>query len=84
LSSDPELTSLVPVFGESDRFGTYEKVKLGADVASVAASTTGVGAAVSFTAEVALAGNGMTAKERGIWFLTLQILEAQVDHVASE
>jgi hypothetical protein len=71
-------------FFEANRFGTYEKVKLGVDAASFVASFTGIGAAVNIAAEVTPAGNGMFARERGIRILTRQILEARVDQVVSK
>jgi RHS repeat-associated protein len=64
---------------------TYEFVKGTVDAGLAYGSYYyGAGAAASFALEVTPAGNGMTAKERGIRFLTRQILEAQVDKVVSQ
>ena len=64
---------------------TYEGVKIGTDLALGGLSYFyGIGAAASFALEVAPAGKGLFAKERGIRILTRQILEAQVDQVVNQ
>ena len=70
---------------DNDPVRTYEIVKGAVDAGLAYGSYYyGAGAVASFALEVTPAGNGLTAKERGIRFLTRRILEAQVDQVASQ
>jgi len=83
------VTSLLASTGseaaESDPVGTYEVMKGAVDAGFAYGSYYyGAGAVASFALEVTPVGNGLTAKERGIRFLTRRILEAQVDQVVSQ
>jgi RHS repeat-associated protein len=75
--------SIYSEFAESEPFGASEKVKIGVETVSFAGSFTGIGTVVNVAAELTPAGSGMFVKERGIRFLTRQILEARVDQVVS-
>jgi hypothetical protein len=75
--------SISSEFAESDPIGTYEKVKIGVEAVSFAGSFTGIGTVVNVAAELTPGGNGMFVKERGIRFLTRQVLDARVDQVVS-
>ena len=65
-------------FFSPGNFGTYERVKAGADAASLIGSFSGVGAVVAFGAE--LPTGGTSPKERLVRSITLEILESRVDH----
>jgi len=65
-------------FFSPGNFGTYERVKAGADAASLIGSFSGVGAVVAFGAELPIGGT--SPKERLVRSITLEILESRVDH----
>jgi hypothetical protein len=64
--------SEVSEFARTGEFGTYEGVKLGADLVSAGVSSSGIGAAVAFGAEVS-GGKRLMVRQ-----ITLEILESQV------
>ena len=66
--------SEVSEFARTGDFGTYEGVKLGADLVSAGVSSPGIGAAVAFGAEVSGLKGFMVRQA------TLEILESQVSH----
>ena len=59
-------------FARTGDFGTYEGVKLGADLVSAGVDSSGIGAAVAFGAEVSGLKRFMVRQA------TLEILESQV------
>ena len=66
--------SEVSEFARTGDFGTHEGVKLGADLVSAGVSSSGIGAAVAFGAEVS-GGKRLIVRQ-----ITLEILESQVSH----